>query len=327
MPAQSTSKQSAPEREIIVTRVFDAPREMVWDAWTDPNKVSKWWGPKGFSTTIKEMDLRTGGRWSHVMHGPDGTDYPNESVFKEVVKPERIVYQHEGGKQDGRRIGFTSTWTFDKEPGNKTRLTIHMVFETAEAREFVVKEHRAIEGGNQTLGRLAEFLAASSSTPSETFVISRTFNAPRDLVFKAFTEADRLGRWFGPTGFTMVSTKVDLRPGGLFHYCMRAPNGQEMWGKFEYREIAPPERLVFASSFSDPQGNTIRAPFSSEFPLQILNTITFADQDKTQTVVNMHGVPLNATEAERQFFANMHPSMQQGWSGTFAQLDEYLATL
>ena len=143
------------EREIVISRVFDAPREVVWNAWTDPNQVVQWWGPRGFTTTIHEMDVRPGGAWRHTMHGPDGANYPGKSVFSEVVKPERIVLTHSGGKEGGRVVNFKSTWTFEAE-GDQTRVTIRMVFDSAEAREFVAKEHGAIEGGKQTLQRLGE---------------------------------------------------------------------------------------------------------------------------------------------------------------------------
>jgi uncharacterized protein YndB with AHSA1/START domain len=143
------------EREIVVSRVFDAPREIVWDAWTDPKQVMKWWGPRGFTTTIHEMDVRPGGVWRQTMHGPDGANYPGKIVFSEVVKPERIVLTHSGGKEGGRVVNFKSTWTFEAE-GDQTRVTIRMVFDSLEAREFVAKEHGAIEGGKQTLQRLGE---------------------------------------------------------------------------------------------------------------------------------------------------------------------------
>jgi uncharacterized protein YndB with AHSA1/START domain len=146
------------DREIVITRTVDAPRELVWQAWTDPRHVVHWWGPVGFTTTIERMDVRPGGVWKHVMHGPDGTDYPNSSVFKEVVKPERIVFSHGGGKEGGPGVHFTATWTFEAL-GDKTRVTIHMVFETAADRDIVVKEYGAIEGGKQTLARLGEYLA------------------------------------------------------------------------------------------------------------------------------------------------------------------------
>ena len=149
---------STADREIVISRVFEAPRELVWEAWTNPKHVVNWWGPRGFSTTIKTMDVRPGGVWEHTMHGPDGANYPNKSVFVEVVKPERIVYKHGGHKEGGPGVHFQSTWTFDALTPRQTRLTIRMVFATAAERDFVVKQFGAIEGGKQTLERLGEYL-------------------------------------------------------------------------------------------------------------------------------------------------------------------------
>jgi uncharacterized protein YndB with AHSA1/START domain len=147
-----------PGREIIISRVFDAPRDLVWDAMTNPEHIVHWWGPNGFTTTIEVMDVRPGGAWRHVMHGPDGTDYPNDSVFTMVVKPERIGFRTSGGRAGSPGISFEATWTFEELGNGRTRTTIYMIFPTAEAREIVVKEYGAIEGGQQTLGRLEEFL-------------------------------------------------------------------------------------------------------------------------------------------------------------------------
>lgn len=148
---------SSADNEIVISRLFDAPRELVWEVWTNPEHVAKWWGPNGFSTTIHEMDVRPGGVWHLMMHGPDGRDYPNKSIFKEVIKFERIVFSHGGGTKGGPGANFEATWTFDPQ-GDKTRVTIRMVFPTKVERDRVVKHYDAIEGGKQTLGRLAEYL-------------------------------------------------------------------------------------------------------------------------------------------------------------------------
>jgi uncharacterized protein YndB with AHSA1/START domain len=149
----------AMDREIVISRVLDAPRELVWAVWTDPKHVVNWWVPNGFTTSIEKMDVRPGGLWEHVMHGPDGTDYPNKSVFREVVKPERIVYSHGWSKAGGPGAHFEVTWTFDALERNKTRLTARFVFASAADRELVVKEFNVVEGGHQTLARLAEYVA------------------------------------------------------------------------------------------------------------------------------------------------------------------------
>ena len=157
------------------------------------------------------------------------------------------------------------------------------------------------------------------------FEISRTFDAPRELVWKAWTERDRLVQWFGPKGFTMPVATLDFRPGGVFHYCMRsAGGGQEMWGRFVYREIVPPERIAWVHSFSDETGGLARSPFGGDWPLEMLASVTFAEQGG-RTTVTVRWAPLNATEAERKAFDAARESMRGGWTGTFDQLDAYLA--
>jgi len=160
--AKTAPAESLAEREIVITRVFDAPREVIWNAWTDPEQIVRWWGPSGFTTTIHEMDVRPGGVWKHTMHGPDGTDYPNRIVFIEVVKPERIVYSMTGGKKGDPVHQSDVTWTFEAQ-GDKTRLTLRMLFPSADAREQAAKKYGVIEGGSQTLDRLEEQLAKSSA--------------------------------------------------------------------------------------------------------------------------------------------------------------------
>ena len=166
--------------------------------------------------------------------------------------------------------------------------------------------------------------ASAATDATNEFVITRTFDAPRDLVFKAFTEAHRLAHWWGPRGFTWVTGKLDLRPGGLFHYCMRSPNGQEMWGKFVYREIVAPERIVFVNSFSNENGDTVRAPFHAHWPLELMNTLTLSERDG-KTTLTLRGRPIKATEAELKAFQDGFKSMQQGFRATFDQLAVYLA--
>lgn len=144
-------------REIRLNREFDAPRDLVFDAWTTPEKIGQWWGPDGFSTTTKEMSFKVGGEWIFTMHGPDGTDYPNHIVYTEIKEPERIKYDHYGHKdEEGDPPHFKSTVIF-KDLGGKTRINMRMLFPTVEKRKEAA-EFGAIEGGKQTLSRLAEFL-------------------------------------------------------------------------------------------------------------------------------------------------------------------------
>ncbi|TGK00752.1 ATPase [Leptospira semungkisensis] len=143
------------DRELVTTRIFDAPREKVFEAWTNPEQVVHWWGPRGFTNTIHEMDVRPGGVWKFIMHGPDGVDYQNLIEYKEVVRPEKLVYSH-GSNDDPRQ--FEVSVTFEEE-GSKTKLTMHSIFRTAEEFKIKVEKFGAIEGLKGTLDRLEEQLA------------------------------------------------------------------------------------------------------------------------------------------------------------------------
>lgn len=313
--------QNAP-REIVISREFNAPREWVWEAMTDPKHVANWWGPRGFKTILEEHDFRVGGKWRHVMCGPDGARYPNQSIFKEIVKPERIVYAHGGHREGGPGASFEATWTLSALSKDRTRLTGRLLFPSKENRDLVVKEFGVIEGGKQTLERLGEQLAGMMSTP---LIISREFNAPRALVWKAWTERENLLQWFGPKGMKMTYGKLDFVPGGMFHYCLQTPDGREMWGKFSYREICAPERILWVNSFSDKDGGLTRHPFTElRFPQQFLSEATFAE-NAGKTTVTIKWLPLDGTEEEWKTFDEQRSSMTQGWGGTLDQLTEFLA--
>jgi len=157
------------------------------------------------------------------------------------------------------------------------------------------------------------------------FVMSRVFDAPRDLVWKCFTDPERMKQWWGPKGFKVLAAKMDLRPGGTYHYGMRAPNGQTMWGKFVYREVVPQERMVFINSFSDEKGGITRHPGNENWPLEMLSSFSFEDAPGGKTKFTVTWTPHNASEDERKTFDSNRQSMLQGWGGTMEQLEAYLA--
>jgi uncharacterized protein YndB with AHSA1/START domain len=166
--------------------------------------------------------------------------------------------------------------------------------------------------------------AATNAALGE-FVISRVFDAPRELVWKTFTESEHLAHWWGPPGIPTRVARLDLRPGGVFLYSMRTPDGKEWWGKWVYREIVAPERLVVVVSFTDEKGNPVRHPMSPTWPLEILGTTTLSEQGG-KTLLTNRAVPINATESERKTFEAGLEGMKQGFNGTWDQLAAYLAT-
>jgi len=164
-----------------------------------------------------------------------------------------------------------------------------------------------------------------TAASSKEFVIARTFDAPRDLVWQAWTQRDALVQWFGPKGFTMPVAKLDFRVGGRMHYMMVGPGGVEMCGKMIYREIDPPRRLVWINAFSDPQGGLGRHPLAPEWPQQMLTVATFDEPAPGRTTVTIHWSTIDATPEEQRMFDTGHDSMRMGWTGTFEQLEAYLA--
>lgn len=168
----------------------------------------------------------------------------------------------------------------------------------------------------------AQNAGAAATAP---FVITRTLNAPRKLVWAAFTEADRLKQWFGPKGFTPDVSKMDLSPGGTYHYRLAGPGGATMWGKWVIREVVPQQRLVTLSSFSDEDAGITRHPMAPTWPLEMISTFTFEDAGAGKTKITIEWAPYNASPEEIMTFEVGRPSMTQGWSGTFEQLEGYLA--
>jgi uncharacterized protein YndB with AHSA1/START domain len=160
---------------------------------------------------------------------------------------------------------------------------------------------------------------------SDAFVISRVLDAPREGVWQALTDAQRMQEWWAPTGFTMIAANMDLRVDGIFHCGLQSLDGYKMWGKFVYREIAPHERLVFVNSFSNAAGGVARHPIVPTWPLETLITVTLDEEPDSKTRLNVSWAPHNATEVERKTFNASHVGMKATWNGTLDRLAEYLA--
>lgn len=309
------------DREIVLARVFDVPRALVFEAHTTCEHLKHWWGPRKYEVTACENDLRPGGAWRMVHRDAEGNEFAFRGEYREIVPPQRIVRTFEFEGMPGHVSLETLVLT---EQGGKTTLTNTVLFDSKEDRDGMVASGMK-DGASESMDRLDEYLRTMAGPAwAREFVISRTFDAPRELVWKAWTEPERLAQWWGPKGFAMLSCKLDLRPGGVFHYGMRSPEYGDMWGKFVYREIKAPERLVFIVSFSDENGGITRHPMSATWPLEVLTTLTLTEHED-KTIVTLKGGPINATAGEHKAFGAGYESMEQGFAGTFDQLDAYLA--
>jgi uncharacterized protein YndB with AHSA1/START domain len=305
--------------EIRITRVYDAPVQAVWEAWTDPQKVAQWWGPRGFTLTTHSKDLRPGGHWSYTMHGPDGVDYPNTTKYFEVEECSKLVYDH--GGSDDRPPLFRVTVLFSEEKG-KTTMEMSMTLPTPEAaeetRKFIKKA-----GGNATWDRLAEYLEKKSSG-KERFVINRTFDVPLERMFEMWTNPKHLSQWMPPIGLEMQLIKSDIRPGGSIVYVMTGGDFK-LYGRAEYLKIEKPSSLVYTQQFCDEMENISRHPMAPTWPETMLMAIELTEEGPNRTRVTVSCEPYGAaTSEEIEAFVKERGGMTLGWTGSFDKLEAYL---
>lgn len=239
--ANNKENSSSKGRELVMVRCFKAPRELVFRVWTDKEHVGHWWGPTGFTNTIREMEVRPGGVWRFIMHGPDGVDYPNLIQFEEVVTPERLVYAHGSDEKPGQ---FHVTVTFEEEEGYSTRITMRMVFKSREERDMLVERSGAIEGNKQTMDRLEKHLLEMERF-DQGIITERVFPYSIDIVYSAWQDPKHLAKWWGPKGFTNTFQKFEYKEGGEWVFVMHAPDGKDYPNKSVFVEIKERERIVF----------------------------------------------------------------------------------
>lgn len=205
MDEHMATSTEAESREVTITRIVDAPRDLVFDAWTDAEHIARWWGREGFTVPECTSDPRPGGSLTIVMRGPDGADYPITGIYREVVWPERIVVESSALGEDGEPVlEAVQTVTFTDHDG-KTEITVH-----ARAVALVPRAVAMLggmeAGWTQSLQCLDDFLTGAEDRQ---IVLSRVFEAPRQLAFRAFTEQDHVTQWWGPTGFTLTIHEAD----------------------------------------------------------------------------------------------------------------------
>lgn len=309
--------------ELQIIRIYDAPVKAVWNAWVDPEQVGKWWGPRGFTLTTKSKDVRPGGRWVYTMHGPDGVDYPNDTLFHEVEKYSRLVYDH--GASEGKPPLFRVTVNFTELGKNKTKMDMIMAMPSEELLKSTKKFIKQA-GGNATWDRLAEHLAEESG--QKKFVINRSFDVPLATMFEVWTNPEHVAKWMPPTGFDMTFLKAEIKPGGHSFYFMSNGAGMKMYGRASYLEVTKPNRIVYTQQFCDEKGRVARHPMAPTWPETMLTTVTLSEEGPAQTRVTIewevHG---HATREEMETFLNGRAGMTMGWTGSFDKLEDYLAKL
>ena len=297
----ATDTVLSPDKELTITRVLNAPIDLVWKVWTDPDHIKNWWGPNGFTNTIFEMDVKPGGNWEFIMHGPDGKDYKNKSIFKEIIKHKRIVYEHLTGPKFRATIEFTPQ-------GRKTLLEWQMVFDTPEERDKTVKTFKADVGLKQNIFKLEGYLKNVSS--EKVMTMTRTIKASGEILFKAWIDPEQLKKWWGPKGFTNPVCNADATPGGEILIHMQAPDKTIYPMGGEFHEIVEPERLVLTTAALDKNGNRL---------FEVLNTVTFSDEN-AKTKLSLHAAVSNITEEGKPYIEGMN----DGWIESIDRLAEFV---
>ena len=297
----ATDTVLSPDKELTITRVLNAPIDLVWKVWTDPDHIKNWWGPNGFTNTIFEMDVKPGGNWEFIMHGPDGKDYKNKSIFKEIIKHKRIVYEHLTGPKFRATIEFTPQ-------GRKTLLEWQMVFDTPEERDKTVKTFKADVGLKQNIFKLEGYLKNVSS--EKVMTMTRTIKASGEILFKAWIDPEQLKKWWGPKGFTNPVCNADATPGGEILIHMQAPDKTIYPMGGEFHEIVEPDRLVFTTAALDKNGNRL---------FEVLNTVTFSDEN-AKTKLSLHAAVSNITEEGKPYIEGMN----DGWIESIDRLAEFV---
>jgi uncharacterized protein YndB with AHSA1/START domain len=313
-------------RDLIITRLFDAPRELVWKAWTESERVMRWWGPKGFTSPVSKINLRVGGEYLNCMRSPEGKDYWSKGVFREIVVPERLVMTDSFADENGNTVPGSYYGMSKDFP---LEMLISVMFEEYDGKTKITLRHTGMpsdadskgagQGWNESLDKLAEYLETEKSIVSgknvpqfeflsdREVLITRIFDAPRELVFKASTNPDLIPLWWGPKRYTTTVEKMDVKPGGVWRFIQRDQEGNKYAFNGVYREIVPPEREVHTFEFEGMPGHVM------------LETSTFEEFDgKTKLTVT----DLFQTVEDRDGMFNS--GMKEGATESMERLEELL---
>lgn len=312
--AKNSNATNAVARELLITRVFDAPRELVWKAWTDPEHVMRWWGPKGYTSPACKIDFRVGGKYLFCMRSPEGQDYWSTGVYQEIVPLERIVCTDSFADKDGNVVPASHygmggdfplelqvTVTFEEDDG-KTKMTLrHVGLPAGDMSEM------AGAGWNESFDKLSESLKQGGTRFTVNreelkVVMERVFDAPRELVWKAFTDPNSIPRWWGPGSLTTAVEKMDVRPGGVWRYVQRDPDGNEYAFNGVYKEIDPPGFLSYTFNFEGIPGDH-----------ELIETVRFEEIEKGKTKVTSTAAYANVEDLDGMVNAGMEAGAIESW--------------
>jgi uncharacterized protein YndB with AHSA1/START domain len=304
-------------KDLVVERVYDAPRERVFDVFTRPEHIQKWWGPKGVGNAIAEFDARPGGAMFVAERLPSGTLFYIAGSVREIERPSRVVFAFHYANEKRERItppdrsGLPATWGDEivttvalSAEGSRTRVTIT----TRVTDEMAVWAGRAREGWAQTLDKIGYAVADDMKVApagDREIVITRTLNAPRALVYEALTKVEHVKNWWGPRQYGPVSATADFRAGGHYRFAQGSPQGEVAFSG-EVRESSP-ERIVYTEEFEAMPGHAA------------VTTVTL-DERESKTFMTLRSVYQSREDRD----AVIGSGMEWGARLAYLQLDEVL---
>jgi uncharacterized protein YndB with AHSA1/START domain len=305
--------------DLNLTRLFDAPAKLVWEAWTDPTQVAKWWGPRGFSITTQSKDLKPGGKWVYTMHGPDGVDYPNVTTYFIVEPMKRLEYDH--GANENQKALFRVNVLFIEKNG-KTEMNMTMTFESPERAKELSQFIKAANG-NSTWDRLGEYLEEKVNNKS-IFLLNRVFESPIDKVFEMFTNPNHIEKWQPPTGFEMKILAGKVEEGNSVFYEM-GNREVTFYGRSSYQTINRPHFISFIQEFCNHKGQNAKHPGAPVWPARWLTTATFTKEEESLTRKTLLSELIdNFTSEELKAFIDERGGMTIGWHGSLDRLEAHL---
>jgi uncharacterized protein YndB with AHSA1/START domain len=308
--------------EMVITHKFDAPRELVYKIYTDPNSIPDWWGPRNLTTEVDKMELRPGGIWRYIQHDPQNNIFAFHGVYHSLEPNKQIISTFEWEGMPGHVILVTTTF---EDQGNRTIVTQQNVFQSVQDRDGMMQqgmEQGTIEGDE----RFSELLARIYNGPgmgaqierredsTGCINVTRVFDAPPELVWDLWTDPNQYMCWWGPKDFTSPYAKFDLHVGGKYLSCMRGPDGKEYWDTGTYEEIIEPRRIVYTDTFADENGNEVPPSYygmRGDKPIEMAVEVTLENfGGKTRMMVEHCGLP----EGE------MLDQAREGWNQSFDKL-------
>jgi uncharacterized protein YndB with AHSA1/START domain len=321
-----TNIQALPGRQdIIVTRTYNVPRDLVYKTVTNPSLIPEWWGPRNLTTHVERMEVRPGGQWRFIQHDPQGNTFAFHGVYHAAKSPELLIYTMEWEGMPGHALLDIERF---EEHDRITTCTSHSIFETVEDRDGMLQQGME-SGTKEVTERLNELLARISQgamqpsmqaqhTNGGSLWITRVFEAPLDKVWQHWVDPNEYMCWWGPKGYSACAAQIDLRVGGRYLSCMEGPDGRKIWSTGTYKEIIEPNRFVCTDSFADEHGNIVPASYYGlgiDIPMEMEVEVTLEDMgDQTRMTLEHCGFP------EGQILEQT----MQGWNESFDKLEQCL---